>query len=121
MSKYKPTGRKRGAPVGNTNALKHGIYSRCISVTEDEELEPMPLDKSQHELALTRVRLMQCIQKQQEASAGDWLAYEKAIAYYLRIIVSLTTRNALLGQNRKTAYITVMEMIRQVNEEQDVR
>ena len=120
MSKYKPTGRKRGAPAGNTNALKHGIYSHYISASEDEELEPMPLDKSQHELALTRVRLKKCIQKQLESSGDDWLAYEKAIAYYLRIIVSLTTRNALLGQNRKTAYITVMEMIRQVNEEQDV-
>lgn len=121
MRKYKPTGRAGGAPPGNKNALKHGIYSRYISVSEDAELEPMPLDKNQHELALARVRLKDCIQKQRDSSAEDWLKYEKAIAYYLRMIVSLTNKNALLGRDRRAAYITVMEMIRQVNEEQDVR
>jgi len=121
MRKYKPTGRPRGAPPGNTNGLKHGIYSHYISVDEDAELDPMPLDKSQHELALARVRLKHCIVQQSGSSGEDWLKYEKAIAYYLRMIVSLTHRNALLGKDRKAAYITVMEMIRQVNEDQDVR
>ncbi len=121
MSKYKPTGRPAGAPRGNTNGLKHGLYSHYISTSEDEELDAMPLDQSQHELALARVRLKLCIQKQQEAVGDDWLAYEKAIAYYLHMIVALTARNALLGRDHKAAYITVMDMIRQVNEDQDVK
>jgi hypothetical protein len=36
-----------GAPVGNTNALKHVLYSRHISIQYDVELEPMAFDQSQ--------------------------------------------------------------------------
>ena len=31
---HRRTGRKRGAPFGNTNALKHGLYSEYISAKE---------------------------------------------------------------------------------------
>ena len=54
MRTYKPTGRRRGAPAGNTNALKHGIYSRHISTAEQTDIESMSSDKNADELA-TRV------------------------------------------------------------------
>ena len=112
---------KVGAPVGNTNALKHGLYSRHISIQDDVELDSMSLDKSEHELSLARVRLKECIARQQSASDEDWHKYEKAISRYLTIIVNLTNKNALLGRDRKVAFVTVMEMIRQMNERQNVR
>jgi hypothetical protein len=120
MRTYKTRSRPRGAPPGNTNALKHGIYSQYISLSEDQELDPMPPDKNQDELALARVRLKNCLEKQQACPPDQWLDYERIITYYLRLIVSLTHKNALLGRDRRTAYVTVMEMIQQVNEEQDV-
>lgn len=117
---HRRTGRRRGAPNGNTNALKHGIYSQYISVSEEAGIQVMPADKNQDELALARVRLATCIQKQLECPPGRWLDYERIIAYYLRIIVSLTHKNAILGQDRRTAYVTVMEMISEINQEQGV-
>ena len=121
MRTYKPTGRRRGAPAGNTNALKHGIYSRHISTDEQASIESMPSDKNADELALARVRLNGCIQRQSECPPEQWLDYERAITHYLRIIVTLTHKNAILGQDRRTAYVTVMEMISQINEEEGVR
>lgn len=119
MRKYKSTGRRRGAPEGNANALIHGLYSQHISATDSQALEPMPTDKNEDELALARVRLRDCMQRQlQEPSR--WLEYERVIACYLHLIVSLTHKNALLGRDRRSSYITVMEMIQQVNEEQHV-
>ena len=112
---------KVGAPLGNTTALKHGLYSSHISIQDDEELESMSLDQSQHELALARVRLKECIARQQSAPAGEWHKYERAIGRYLSIIVNLTNKNAILGRDRKIAFVTVMEMIRQMNERQDVK
>jgi hypothetical protein len=120
MRTYKPTGRNPGAPKGNTNALKHGLYTSYISLSEQEALEPMLLDKSDDELSLARVRLKRCLQKQEEASPDKWLDYERLIVAYTHLIVSLTHKNALLGRDHRPGYITVMEMVQQVNEEQDV-
>ena len=113
--------RTPGGQPGNINSLKHGLYSRHISIQEDQELDSMPLDQNQHELALARVRLKLCIVKQQSAPEEDWLKYEKAIGRYLSVIVNLTNKNALLGQDRRIAFVTVMEMIRQMNERQNVQ
>jgi hypothetical protein len=120
MRKYKPTGRRPGAPSGNSNALKHGLYTNYISLAEQEALEVMPSDQNQDELALARVRIKMCLQKQEEASPDKWLDYERLIVAYTHLIVSLTHKNALLGRDHRPGYITVMEMVQQVNEEQDV-
>ena len=118
---YKPTGRKGGGQPGNTNALKHGIYSQHISIQDDEEVDTMPLDINNDELTFARVRLKSCILKQAAASPDDWLSYEKAITLYLSRIVSMIHHNAVLGGDRKTGFVTVLEMIRQINEEQNVK
>ena len=116
-----PAPRRRGGQPGNKNRLKHGLYSKQISPEETRELESMPLDMSEFELALARVRLKTCLERQQTAPPENWLSYERAIAHYLRLITSLTYRNAVFHRDDKTAFSTVMEMIRQVNEEQNVK
>ena len=118
---YKPTGRKRGAQPENANALKHGIYSQLISVQDGEQVEPMPHDINTDELTFARTRLKSCILKQQTAPPEDWLSYEKAINAYLARIVAMVHHNAVLGEDKKAAFMTVVEMIRQVNEQQHVK
>ena len=119
------TGRKRGGQPGNTNALKHGLYSDHISLLsgphDDHELASMPPDKYDSELALVRVRLKDLLKKQAHASADDWFKYERAIEHHLDKIISMTHKNALLGRDGSSALVSVMAMIRQTNEEQDVR
>ena len=116
-----PTGRKRGGQPGNKNRLKHGIYSQHISIQDDEQVDAMPLDINNDELTFARIRLKDCILKQQAAPPEDWLSYEKAITSYLAKIVAMIHHNAVLGEDKKVAFMTVMEMIRQVNEEQHVQ
>ncbi len=113
--------RRRGGQPGNTNRLKHGLYSNLISSEDEAELESMELDRNHSELKLARARLKACFEKQQTADPKDWLSYERAIAFYLRIIAMLTHRNATQRAEDKTAFMTVLEMIRQVNEEQGVK
>lgn len=59
--------KKRGAPLKNTNATKHGIYSRFLSA-EDVEVwqEAYELEHIQNELALARVQLARAMRKQAE-------------------------------------------------------
>ena len=116
-----PKSRKVGAPVGNTNALKHGLYSRHISAQDETDLKSMSLDRNDQELALARVRLAQCIARQQDAPPEDWIRYEKAISHYIAIIVANTNKNALLGRDSHASFVTVLEMIRQVNAEQSIK
>lgn len=121
----KKTGRKRGAQPGNTNALKHGLYSEHISslITpqDDHQLDSMPPDKNDSELALVRVLLKDLLTKLETASGQDWFKYQRAIEHYLDKIISMTHKNAILGRDGSTSLVSVMAMIRQTNEEQDVR
>ena len=113
--------RPRGAPRGNQNHLMHGIYSRHISVQAGDDIQAMPDDRNQDELALARARLVACLDKQKIAPREDWLFYERAISQYLLAIAKLVHNNAVLGQDRKTSLVTVLEMIRQLNERENVR
>jgi hypothetical protein len=115
-----PSGRQRGGQPGNKNRLKHGLYSKQVSQEDSAELESMSLDRTEHELALARVRLKTCIEKQLTAAPEDWLSYERAITHYLRLIASLIQKNAE-SDGPGDAFMTVMEMIRQVNEEDHVK
>ena len=116
-----PPKRTRGGQPGNTNHLKHGLYSSHISQKDEAELETMSTERNDHELALARVRLKECIFKQKNAPPEEWIRYEKAISHYIAIIVSNTNKNALLGRDSRAAFVTVLEMIRQVNEQQGVK
>ncbi len=96
MRNYKPTGRKRGAPAHNQNNLKHGIYSEYITSADQAGIEVMPADQNADELALARVRIRTCIRKQAEVPPALWVELERVIACYLRIIIALTHKNAVL-------------------------
>jgi hypothetical protein len=116
---HQPSGRRRGGQPGNQNRLKHGLYSKKLSMEDTEQLESMSLYLTQHELALARVRLKTCLEKQLIAAPEDWLTYERAIARYLHDIVSSIHQNAK-NNNRSFAFLDAMEMIRQENEDQNV-
>lgn len=118
--KRQPTGRKRGGQPGNTNHLLHGAYSRHISIETQQDLRSMPEDRNQNELDLARSRLVACLERQKAAPPEEWLAFEHAIETYIHDIARLTHSNAILGRDRKTTLVTVLEMIRQTNKQQHV-
>jgi hypothetical protein len=112
--------RRAGAQPGNSNALKTGLYSELVTVRDDTDSSSMPRDQSDQELALARIRLKELILEQRQAPPEQWLSFEKAIQHYIDRIANITHRNAIFGQQHGAAFTTVMDMIRQANEEQDV-
>ena len=117
----KPTGRPPGAPLNNINHLKHGLYSHHISVDIDEDILPMSEDKTTDELALVRSRIKMCLDKQGSVSEQDWLAYEKAVSHYIGQAISMLHKNSIFGRDNKEALLTVMDFVRQANEDQHVK
>ncbi len=57
-----------GAPVGSQNALKHGIYSRHMTVDEQNSLNDIELGSVDHELRLARIRLARALAAEQAAN-----------------------------------------------------
>jgi hypothetical protein len=117
----KPTGRPPGAPPNNRNRLLHGLYSHHMSIQVEQEVDAMPADRNTHELALARARLAFAMDRQHDAPPELELAWERVIAYNIRTIGMLTHRNAVLGRDSRTSFVTVLEMIRQTNEQQKTR
>jgi hypothetical protein len=118
---YKPTGRPRGAPLNNINHLKHGLYSNHISVKDDEQACPMSEDKTSDELALARSRIKKILDKQGSVSSQEWLSYEKAVSHYIGQVITMLHMNAVFGRDKKAPLLTVMDFIRQANEDQNVK
>ena len=59
-------GASKGAPKGNQNAVKHGIYSRFFSQEELDEAKQMQ-GSIENELALARLQLFRLLQEQHKA------------------------------------------------------
>jgi hypothetical protein len=62
----KATPRTRGAQPGNTNALKHGFYSRRFRNLEADDLDVALLDGLQDEIALIRVVIRRVFERASE-------------------------------------------------------
>jgi len=58
----KPSPRRRGAQLGNTNALKHGFYSRRFLKSEMDDLETTNYTGLRDEIAMLRVCIRRIIE-----------------------------------------------------------
>ena len=53
-----------GAPKGNTNALKHGLYAKHFSPEEQTRLRKMSPEDYRHEIAMMRLAVSNLFQIQ---------------------------------------------------------
>ena len=83
-----PAGRRKGGQPGNTNRLKHGLYSRRIA-------EPLTDPDGSIRIALIRRRLLALFRKQDGASLREWLSLERGIAHYVSLILAISREMAL--------------------------
>lgn len=110
------------AKPGNTNALKHGLYSKHISVSQTAEMKGMAADQNRDELALARAQLARLLDKQSEAKdLKTYLALEDKIILMLGAINNMTQHNAILGRDTRTAFVTILDYIRVANDRQGVK
>ena len=70
-----------GAPLGNTNALKHGFYSRRFNRAELEDLDGIDEGDLEDEIALLRVSMRRVIEWSHDIkSLTDSISYLRVIA-----------------------------------------
>lgn len=67
MPETKGKKKRRGAPKGNLNALKHGFYSRVLDEAEKLDMEKASDVKGiDEEIALLRVKIKEVLEKEPE-------------------------------------------------------
>ncbi len=91
---------KGGAPLGNTNALKHGFYSRSFRQAESKDLESGILGEFDDEIALLRVLILRTAKTLQEDKKLGLMEYMTA----LRCITEASRCLATLFRVRKVVF-----------------
>lgn len=90
-------GASSGAPKGNTNTVKHGIYSRVIS--KEDLNDAYDMEGSLHiELAIARIQLMRLLEKQNKE--GDEPTLDRIEE---RTIVDFGKQQSLIRQMEQDA------------------
>ncbi len=89
--------RRRGAPEGNINALKHGFYSRRFRNGEVEDMVRQPPEALQDEIAMMRIINRRVVDMAEEGKSPDEiLEYYSFIALTsLRLSTLLRTQKLL--------------------------
>jgi hypothetical protein len=59
-------GTNTGAPPGNDNAVKHGIYRSTLTEDERADYDSLQLGDVDHELRLVRVRLARALKAERD-------------------------------------------------------
>ena len=64
-------GKSTGAPLGNDNAVKHGIYRATLTDEEREGYDSLELGSVDHELRLARIRLARTLKAERDGVKVD--------------------------------------------------
>ena len=88
--------RRRGAPRGNLNALKHGFYSHLFRKIELGDLQAFPLEGLQDEIGMLRVLIRRVMERAQDVQDLDQA---------LRLLNTLSLATANLSRLVKTQHL----------------
>jgi hypothetical protein len=112
--------RKRGAQMGNTNALKHGFYSRyfrSVDVQDLAALEP----KLEDEIAAARLAGRQMLELCAEmADPQQSLRALAVFSLHLTHIASLIRTHAILTGNNNDTHAVIANAIQDIARELNI-
>jgi len=106
--------RKRGAPAGNINALKHGFFSQRFNKGELFDLQNIPESSIEEEIAMMRVITRRVIDLVENgASSEEVLEFYKVIGRMCMQISTLLRTQKILsaGEHSEENLLTHLEAI----------
>ena len=92
-----------GAPKGNKNALKHGLYASHYSEQERQQLVDMPPLESIHEIHMLRTRLHHLLSLIEDCEDDDRRVklYNSLFTGSQRLLTAMRTQTILVGDNKE--------------------
>ena len=109
-------GKKRGGQPGNTNAIKHGFYSKNFSLAERRSLQATNGVVLGDEIALLRVlirRFAEQIQASQGVSLMESAQYLAVISEAMLRLGNLLRTDHMLGGDQTTAFFNTLDHVLQ--------
>lgn len=83
-----PIEKKRGAPIGNKNAQKHGFYSRAYTQNEQQELSQIRVHYRQNNIKFCKVRIAR-IAERIKPSALNPMSFQENLLALRTVIIAL--------------------------------
>ena len=117
----KPLKRKRGGQSGNSNALRHGFFSRSFTQAELHDLDQNVKGEFIDEIALARVNaahLAELLKDYRNISLDDFVSASNALNNYLASIQSLSRSQRFMYRNQTTLEQALAELA-QIPPEED--
>ena len=108
-----PTKRKRGAQLGNSNALRHGLYSKNFTEAEMSALDENIKGEFTDEIALARVqvgRLVEMLKDYKSMPFENYIAASNALNNYLDRIQRLSRAQHFMYRNQTTMEQALAEL-----------
>jgi hypothetical protein len=116
-----PPKRKRGAQPGNSNALRHGFYSRHFTRAENAGLDSDIKGEFIDEINIARInvlRLAELLKDHKNMSVSDFIAASNALNNHLDRIQSLTRAQNFIYRNMTTIE-QALEELKDIPPEED--
>ena len=114
-----PSPRRRGAPAGNLNALKHGFYSRQFRRTEHKDLEALSAIGLDSEINMLRV-----ITRRVFELADESLDFETGLKFVTvmsitaaRLARLLSTQSRLGVDSKNEVHDDIIQAIEEIGQE----
>ena len=108
-----PPKRKRGGQSGNSNALRHGFFSRSFTETEMDDLEKNVKGEFTDEIALARVNaahLAELLKDYKNIPLDNYVSASNALNNYLDRIQSLSRAQRFMYRNQTTLEQALAEL-----------
>ena len=108
-----PPKRKRGGQSGNSNALRHGFFSRSFTETEMDDLEKNVKGEFMDEIALARVNaahLAELLKDYKNIPLDNYVSASNALNNYLDRIQSLSRAQRFMYRNQTTLEQALAEL-----------
>jgi hypothetical protein len=105
--------RKRGGQPGNSNALRHGFFSRSFTRAELHDLDENVKGEFVDEIALARVNashLAELLKDYKNISLDDYVSASNALNNYLDRIQSLSRAQRFMYRNQTTLEQALAEL-----------
>ena len=114
------TGRRRGGQLGNKNALRHGIYSKCFSAADGLKLKDSTIEGEQHLARKIVLYLVQLLDFQSHSISKLELSIIDRINQYLITINTLERTRLLARGHGGEIGQTILEALRELNPDEDL-
>jgi len=111
--------RKPGAQPGNKNALKHGIFSKFITPSDDQSMLAMSDEDRKDELSMARVAFKEAWEARLSSiDAKEKLSWDYAAHYWLDLINNLKSATIEEEQIQEEVWESFKDALRAANDRQ---